>query len=218
MKIIPIKAPSQHHLQIADITDDIILTKEGGAALVLETSALNFSLLSEREQEAMIFAYAALLNSLTFPIQIVVHSQKKDISAYLFFLKKQQEGIANPKLKNMMSSYRTFVANVVKKRNVLEKQFFVVIHFSPLELGISVGGFLQLLPLHKKTIPFPKSYVVKKAKMVLYPRRDHIIRQSGRLGIKVRQLTTEDLAKTFLEIYQPQRLPQMGKGSNGEFR
>lgn len=201
--IIPIKSLSQKHLLVADITEDIILTKEGGAALVLRTSALNFSLLSEKEQSAIIYAYAALLNSLSFPIQVLIRSQKKDVSQYLEYLKEKEAGINNPKLKDLMSSYRDFVSSVVKKRNVLEKEFYIVIPFSPFELGVSFKGFVDILPAKKKRkVPFPKEYVVKKAKTVLYPRRDHVVRQSGRLGIKVRQLTTEELADLFLDIYQ----------------
>lgn len=202
---IAIHAPSQRHLLVADITDDIVLTKEGGASLVLQTSALNFSLLSEKEQDAMIFAYAALLNSLSFPVQILIRSQKKDVSRYLDFLEEKEKEVQTGKLAGMMSNYRGFVASIVKKRNVLEKDFYIIIPFFPLELGISFGGLVGLLPVKKKKrrVPYPEDYVVKKAKTVLYPRRDHIIRQSGRLGIKVRQLTTEDLADLFLEIYNP---------------
>ena len=80
---IPLTAPTHYHLPISDITDDIVLYKDGGAALVMESTSLNFSLLSEKEQEAVIAAYAALLNSLSFAIQIVIRTQRKDISNYL---------------------------------------------------------------------------------------------------------------------------------------
>lgn len=226
-----ITAPSQKHLLVADIRDDIILTKEGGAALVLETSALNFSLLSEKEQDAMIFAYAALLNSLSFPIQILVRSRKKDVSRYLKFLKEKEEKISkidganagisklatgavkNSKLAELMTTYREFVASIVKKKNVLEKDFYIIIPFSPYELGLSVGELFGILPSKRaRKVPFPKDYVIKKAKTVLYPRRDHIIRQSGRLGIKIRQLTTEELSDIFLEIYNPKEEAQKEGG------
>lgn len=202
MKILPIQASTQSHLLIADITEDIVLTKEGGAALVLEASALNFSLLSEKEQEAITYAYAAFLNSLSFTIQIIVRSKKKDVSNYLHFLEENEQKQKNPKLKEIMSSYREFVAQIVKKRNVLEKQFFIIIPFSPFELGLSATGMFNELIRKKKTLPYSKEYVVKKAKTALYPRRDHLIRQSGRLGLKLRQLKTEELARLFFNIYK----------------
>ncbi len=82
----PLTDTAQAFLPIADITDDIVLFKDGGAALVLESTSLNFGLLSDKEQEAVIYAYAGLLNSLSFSIQIVVRSQKKDISNYIDYL------------------------------------------------------------------------------------------------------------------------------------
>lgn len=202
MNIIPIRSTTQGHLLIADIVDDLLLTKEGGAALILKASALNFSLLSEKEQEAITYAYAAFLNSLSFPIQIVVRSQKKDVSNYLKYLKEQEEKQTNEKLKRLIASYQEFVAQIVKRRNVLEKEFFIVVPFSPYELGISAAGALNQILGKKKKVPYELAYVLKKVKTAVYPKRDHIIRQSGRLGIKVEQLSTEEIARVFWQIYK----------------
>lgn len=198
----PIKSSTQHHILIADIVDDIILTKDGGAVVILEATALNFSLLSEKEQGAITYAYSAFLNSLSFPIQIMIRSQKKDVSNYLSFLRENEEKIKNPLLKELMVSYEDFVSQIVKKRNVLEKQFFVIIPFLPFELGLSPANLFAAIVKKRKRIPYTKDYVVKKAKTALYPRRDHLIRQSGRLSIKLRQLNTEQLAQLFFAIYK----------------
>jgi hypothetical protein len=69
---------TQEHLDIEDIRDDVVLLKNSNAAAVVQTSAVNFDLLSEEEQDAMIFAFASLLNSLTFPIQILIRSKRLD--------------------------------------------------------------------------------------------------------------------------------------------
>ena len=37
--------------------------------------------------------------------------------------------------------------------------------------------------------------------MALYPRRDHIIRQFARIGLKATQLTTTELVSLFYSIY-----------------
>jgi len=201
-KIYPIQSTTQHHVLVADITDDLILTKEGGASLVLRASALNFFLLSEKEQEAITYAYSAFLNSLSFPMQILVHSKKKDVTKYLNYLKEEEDKQTNPLLRNLIASYQTFVAQIVKKRNVLEKEFFVVIPFSPFELGLSASGAFNQILGKRRFVPYDKDYVLKKAKTSLYPKRDHLIRQSGRLGIKLEQLTTEELGKLFFGIYK----------------
>lgn len=197
----PLTASSQEPLPIADICEDIVLFKDGGAALVMESTSLNFSLLSEKEQEAVIAAYSALLNSLSFSIQIVVRSQKKDISTYMNYLDESAKKIANPGLYRLMQSYRKFIVESIKKKNVLGKRFYIVLPFSPLEMGVAKS--VLTITKGKGTLPFPKSYVIKKAKVILYPRRDHLIRQMGRLGIKLRQLLTEDLVSLYYEVYNP---------------
>ena len=68
---------TQDHLDIEDVRNNIFILKDGSCGIILQTTAVNFSLLSEGEQDAIIYAYAGLLNSLTFPIQIVITSQKK---------------------------------------------------------------------------------------------------------------------------------------------
>jgi hypothetical protein len=198
----PLMATTQEHLPIADITNDIVVYKDGGAALVMESTSLNFGLLSEREQSAVIAAYAAMINSLTFSVQIGVLTQRKDISTYLNFLDEQAAKITQPILSKLMQEYKGFILDSVKKKNVLGKKFFVVLYLSPLELG--VGKSVASLTKLKGPLPFTKSYVIKKAKIVIYPRRDHLIRQAGRLGIKFKQLGTADLITLYQSVYNPE--------------
>lgn len=196
----PLGDTSQDELPIADITDDIVLFKDGGAALVMESTSLNFGLLSEKEQEAVVYAYAALLNSLSFSIQVLVRSQRKDISNYLSYLSDAANKITNSKLTTVMNSYRAFISEIVKKKNVLGKRFFVILPFSPLELGVK-QSFSTMTK--KGALPFPKSYILKKAQISLNPKKDHLVRQAGRLSIKLTQLTTNELVELFYEFYNP---------------
>jgi len=197
---IPIRATTQEHLPIEDIKDDLVILKDGSCALILSVSSVNFDLLSEKEQEAIIYAYGALLNSLTFPIQIFVRSHRKDISSYLEILKNQEKQKAgSPLLAKLINNYRQFVAEMVKKNNVLDKKFYVVIPFSALELG--VGPTLTSIFKKSHSLPFEKEYILPKAKDSLYPKRDHLIRLFGRLGLVVRQLANQELIGLFYNIY-----------------
>ncbi|BCX14445.1 MAG: hypothetical protein KatS3mg088_128 [Patescibacteria group bacterium] len=195
----PIFSSTQEFLPIADITEDMVIFKNGGAAVVLESTSLNFSLLSEKEQQAIIFAYAALLNSLSFPIQITVRSQIKDISKYINYLEEARQKITNPKLASLMDRYKSFVNEIIKKRNVLGKSFYIVIPFNPLEMGITKSAS-TIIKMGAK-LPFPKSYIIKKAKISLYPKRDHLITQSKRLGIILKQLNTSQLINIYYNIF-----------------
>ena len=199
---IAIRASTQDHLEIEDIKEGITILKDGGACLVLAVNSINFDLLSEKEQEATIYAYASLLNSLTFSIQIVIRSQQKDISAYLKLLKQTAEKTKHQVIKKQILKYHDFVKETVQKNNVLDKKFYLIIPMSALEIGAGKVLTATLSP-QKRKLPFDKDYILQRAKINLYPKRDHLIRQLTRLGIKGRQLETKELIKLFFDIYNP---------------
>jgi len=194
----PIRATTQEFLEIEDISGDIILLRDGSAAIVIETAAVNFGLLSEEEQDSLIYAYGSLINSLSFPLQIVILSKRMDISSYIELIGSEQGKATNPTIKDRLARYRDFILSIVKENKVLEKKFYLVIRFSNLELGakgaISTTG-------KKKKLPFPKDYILSRAKTSLLPKRDHLLRQLGRIGLKGRQLNTQELVELFYNLY-----------------
>lgn len=204
---IAIRGSTQEHLPMEDIVDGMVLLKDGSCVSILQVSSVNFDLLSEREQGALIFSYGGILNSLNFPIQIVVYSNTKDVTFYLNNLKKVEEKQNNPLLKQRVGFYRKFIEETVKKNDVLSKAFYVVIPFSILELGIKsmqsqafkgVGSFTKK---ETKELPFPKSYILEKAKASLEPKKDHLNRLFSRLGLVIRTLSTKELIELFYKIY-----------------
>lgn len=199
----PLIGTSQDRLPLADITENLVLFKDGGAALIMESTSLNFGLLSEREQEAVVAAFAALINSLSFPTQILVRTQKKDVSIYLHAIDEQLPKIKNPKLRDLMIGYKNFISETIKKKNVLGKRFFIIVPFSPYELGIAAKGFTGSISKQKGPLPYTKEFVLKKAQTSLYPKRDHLARQASRLGLKFKQLNNEELIRLFYNVYNP---------------
>lgn len=199
-QIIPIRSTTQAFTEIEDIDHDVVMFVDGSCALTVTTTAVNFGLLSEKEQEAIIYAYAGLLNSLSFPVQILIRSQHKDISSYLKLLEDQEKRQKNPKLVKSIADYRAFVAATVKEKEVLDKKFYIVIPFSSLELGVSTK---VLFGNKKSGLPYDKAYIYDKALTVLTPKRDHILRLLTRLGLRGRQLTSEQLVRLFFSIYNP---------------
>lgn len=198
---IAIRASTQEHLDIEDIQDDLLILKDGSCCLVIVTTAINFGLLSEKEQEATIYAYAGLLNSLTFSIQIVIRSQQKDISAYLKLLEQAEAKETKAKIKEQIKKYYQFIQETVQKNRVLDKEFYLVIPMSALELGVAKTLTATFTP--KRGLPFEKTYILERAKVNLYPKRDHLLRLLSRLGLKGRQLTTQELIQLFFNIYNP---------------
>lgn len=195
-----IKASTQESLDIFTIKNHLIFLKDGSCSLVLKTNALNFNLLSEEEQDATIYTYAGLLNSLSFSIQIVIRSQRKNISDYINLLDDGIQKTNSQKVKESLLSYRQFVKSLVKENRVLEKRFYIIICFSAIELGISKSTFNPFAKDPQKP-PYDLEYIEEKASLALYPRRDHIIRQFARIGLKATQLNTTELVTLFYNIY-----------------
>lgn len=176
---------TQGHLSIADIQDDILLLKDGGGALVLQVSAVNFGLLSDREQAVIIATFAQMLNSLSFTIQIVIHSERLNINSYLQVLDRAQKAQTNPLLSEMITRYRKFIQATIKENEVLDKKFYIVIPLFAIEVGLTVTA----------------ENLKQKIKTVLMPRRDQIVRQLSRVGLKATQLSNQKLIELFYNIY-----------------
>jgi len=202
--VVPIRASTQQFTEIEDVVQNIMLFVDGSCALILSVTAVNFGLLSEKEQDAIIYAYAGILNSLSFPIQILVRSKHKDITAYLKLLEEKEKEQQNPKLAKSIHGYRAFIESTVKEKDVLDKKFYIIIPFSNLELGASAN---VLFGSKKSGLPYAKSYIIERALIVLLPKRDHIQRLLGRLGLHSSQLTSDQLIQLFFSLYNP-GLPQ----------
>jgi len=194
----PIKSSTQNFVEIEDIKDDVLLLKDFSAAVVIQVGAVNFWLLSAEEQSSIIYAYSSLLNSLSFPIQILILSKKMDISSYLEYLDSKIGTNKDELMKTRLGSYKEFIKTIIKKNTVLEKKFYFVVPFSPLEIGISgVGSGMK------------KEYVIARAKTSLYPKRDHLLRLLAKIGLRATVMQKQELTELFYNLYNPSATGRM---------
>lgn len=204
---VAIKGSTQDHLPIEDIVDGMVLLKDGSCAVIMQLSSVNFDLLSEQEQLSLIYAYGGILNSLNFPIQIMIKSTTKDVGVYLKNLVLAEKQQTNELLRKRIISYHKFIEETVKRNDVLSKTFYVIVKFSTLELGIKSAGKQTIKEIFKinknqrNELPFPKEYILEKAKESLGPKKDHLIRLFLRLGLDIRPLTNKELIEMFYIIY-----------------
>jgi len=189
----PVKASTQSFIEIEEIKDDVVLMKDFSAAAVIEVGAVNFWLLSTEEQSSMIYAYSELLNSLSFPVQILILSKKIDVSTYLDYLEDKIDKQNVDILKKRMVGYREFIKSIIKINTVLEKRFFFIVPFSPLEMGISGANPGSL----------NKEYVFTRAKTSLYPKRDNLLRLITKIGLKGSILQRQELTELYYNLYNP---------------
>lgn len=189
----PVKASTQSFIEIEEIKDDIVLMKDFSAAAVIEVGAVNFWLLSTEEQSSMIYSYSELLNSLSFPVQVLILSKKIDVSTYLDYLEEKINKQSVDILKKRVVGYREFIKSVIKINSVLEKRFFFVVPFSPLEMGVNGANPGSL----------NKEYVFTRAKTALYPKRDNLLRLITKIGLKGSILQRQELTELYYNLYNP---------------
>lgn len=186
-----IRASTQKFIEIQDIREDVALLGGNTACMVIEVQASNFTLLSKEEQEGKIYAYAALLNSLSFPIQVLIRNKRIDISSYLKLLDAQVGQTQNEKLALQIRLYRDFVQELVKINVVLDKNFYIVVSYSPLEKGV-IGA---------TNYSTGKNAEFTGTQAALHTKADAVHAQLARLNLRAKTLQKEELIKLFYSMF-----------------
>ncbi|OGK40635.1 hypothetical protein A3F34_02225 [Candidatus Roizmanbacteria bacterium RIFCSPHIGHO2_12_FULL_44_10] len=189
----PVKSSTQNFVEIEAIKDDILMLKDFSCCVIIKAGAVNFGLLAEEEQRAMIYSYASLLNSLSFAVQVVILSKRMDISSYLDYLDEKVSAQQEEVLRNGLVDYIDFIKSIIKRNTILEKNFYFIVPFSPVEMGLKGAP--------KGSVK--KEYVITRAKTALYPKRDHLVRLLKKAGLGGRTLFEQDMAELYYNLYNP---------------
>ena len=70
---------TQRYLPFSQIRENVVIMKDNSARLIMRCSTINFLLKNTDEQDSIIISFQRFLNSLDFPIQIMIRSKKLDI-------------------------------------------------------------------------------------------------------------------------------------------
>jgi len=124
---------TQRYLPFTQIRENIMIMKDDSARIVMQCTPINFLLKSTEEQDAIIVSFQRFLNSLNFPIQIIVRSTKLDIDSYLANLKDKALKQDNPLLQNQTYEYIEYLKKLIEVAQIMKKEFFIVIPFDEVE-------------------------------------------------------------------------------------
>ncbi|HEX8932097.1 MAG TPA: hypothetical protein VF810_03005 [Patescibacteria group bacterium] len=191
----PITASTQKFTEIIDFVGSTVILAGGNACLIIEVTASNFALLSQREKDIRVYSYAGLLNSLSFPIQILIRNKLMDISSYLQELDTVITNTKNEQLANYVKYYRSFIQEIVTLNSVLNKNFYIIIPYSSLEAGVQGVSQIQLNS---------KSQVeafAQAARKTLEAKAETILGQVQKFSMSARILEKNDLIKLFYDLY-----------------
>lgn len=200
-----INASTQKFTEIIDFVGNTVILTGGNACLIIEITASNFALLSKREQDIRIYSYAGLLNSLSFPIQILVRNKRMDITSYLDELDGVIANTKNEQLINYIKEYRAFVQEMVSVNVVLNKAFYVILSYSSLEQG-TVGATQTQQSSQTQVEEFAQS-----AKKALEVKANTILGQLQKFSVSAKILEREDLITVFYDLYNEGSLIDIGQ-------
>ncbi len=203
---------SQNSLQIAEIRDGIIIMSDGTFRSVILCKSINFDLMSPQEREAVEFAYQGFLNSLYFPIQISIRSQKVDPRPYLQKLDKIRSEQDNMLLALLMEDYIAFLSGIVEQTNIMSKQFYVVISYPDPNQDVrntfkqSAGfftGIKEVFSPAKATHVTIDENTLENAKTELRNRVQAAMQGLLECGIQSLPLDTQELIELYYDTYNP---------------
>jgi len=200
-----VKTSTQEYLRILEIKDDVVVMKDGSLRVVLLVASVNFALKSDDEQIAVIQAYTQFLNSLDFPLQIVVQSRKLNIDEYIDRLKEVEKRQTNELLKMQTAEYMQYINELVEIADIMSKRFYVVVPYT--KQGASTPSkffsrFFQALSPTSTIHLKQKQFIEFRTELM--KRADYISEGLSSAGIKSVLLNTQSLIELYYNTYNPE--------------
>lgn len=206
---------TQRFVPVAEIRNNTMLLKNGGMRAVLEVEALNFNLKSETEQQGIIAGYGSFVNTLTFPLQIVVRSTRTNIDEYLAQLRTIGEKHTNEQLKKQTAGYVAFMQKLIEVADIMQKRFYVVV---PVDSSMTTKKtfmsqfFGWLHPDDSSGHASQRSKEFTTGSRQLAERVELVTSGLSNIGLHAKRLQTRDLIGLLYQIYNPktaqnQKLP-----------
>jgi type IV secretory pathway VirB4 component len=193
---------TQEHLPIAGIEDGVVLMSDGSVRALLKVEPTNFELKSEQEQDAIIYSYQSFLNSLEFPIQIVIRSKKLDLETYLQRLEQQEATVMSDLLRLQLRDYTTYLRLLITKANIMSKHFYVSLSYSSVT-GANTKTQAASLFHKKQSGPLMDQHAFERMKTEVQNRAEIIGTGLARIGSRAQLLDTQKLIELFYGIYNP---------------
>lgn len=201
------KSTTRQLVEIADIVDEIILLKNGSLRTVIEVTSINFELRSGDEQTAILQNFQRFLNSLDFPLQIVVNSRRLNINEYIKLLEDTANNLQNELIKIQANEYSNFIKELSDLANIMSKKFYIVIPFyayeNPSKTGV-IDSFKSLIgksssktrKIDEKTMETYKAQMLQRVELVF----DGLVG----LGLRATVPKGDELTNLFYQLYNPE--------------
>lgn len=189
-------------MPVQEIRDGFVVLRDGSLRAIVMTSTINFALKSEDERAAIISQFQAFLNSLDFSAQIFIQSRRFDVKPYLALLEQRLKDQTNDLMRIQIQEYITFIRSFTESTSIMQKNFYVVIPYTPAILDTKKG----LLGLFKKPSESEREEERRKFEehRTQLEQRIAVVAQGlARCGIRVFQLGTSEVVELYYKLFNP---------------
>lgn len=201
---------TQNTLQIAEIRDGIVIMNDGSFRSVIMVKSINFDLMSQQEQEAVEYSYQGFLNSLYFPVQIFIRSQRVDLQPYIEKLDKIRTEHDNMLLALLMEDYIAYIDSLSQQTNIMDKHFYVVVPFFPVadvqkaltQSKNFLSGLVGLFNSKDQHVTINEADL-EAAKTELRNRVQSVLSGLMQCGVQGLPLDTQELIELYYDTYNP---------------
>jgi hypothetical protein len=204
----PVKT-TREVLPIAEIREGVVVLKDGGLRAVLAVASTNFVLKSADEQMAIINTWQGFLNSLSFPLQIVMQSRRVDITSYLDRLHQRVQSQTNELLRMQTTEYIQYIEKLVEFASIMSKTFLIVV---PYHTDVVRTGFWQKFFGGSSKVLSEKHAAYGQGREELERRVGHIVTGLQPLGLQAIRLSTEELVELYYQSYNLGVAPNIPAG------
>ena len=122
------KLTVQQWLPIEKINENgIIKINKNKYVKILKIIPINYNLKSDLEKKTILNSYKILLKTCNFDIQILIQSNKEDLSQHILNIEKNIQKKENKYLKQLSENYIQFIQKLNYSRNSATKDFYLII-------------------------------------------------------------------------------------------
>lgn len=194
---------TQEFVPIREVRDGVVVLKDGSLRAILLASSLNFALKSEDEQTAFIVQFQNFLNSLDFSVQIFIESRMLDIRPYVATLEAAYKEQLDDLMRIQIREYIEFVKSFTEAANIMTKNFFVIVPYSPGARPLAKGPS-SILPWNRRAKTSAEANRTFQEEASQLEQRIGIVQQGlVRTGVRTVQLGTEEVIELLYKLFNP---------------
>jgi hypothetical protein len=193
-------ASTQDFVPIRDIRGNVVVLKNGQMCMILLASSINFALKSLDEQQAILGQFQAFLNTIDFSLQFYIQSRRLNIEPYLAQLLEREPLQDNDLMRIQLREYMEFIRTFTAEVDVMSKNFFVVIPYTPTQIDFS-GNIGAVFGMKRDAVIEDSKF--EEHRMQLEQRVALVEQGLARIGVRTIALQNEELVELYYHIFNP---------------